>query len=94
MFEIAKSFDGEYYVVESILVMRVRDGKKEFLLRWAELSTTKCSWEPEDHLECPNILKVSSLHNTTDACLPSSSFIGLLRQIEPFHSHKYCTGNE
>ena len=45
----------EEYEVEQILGERVAHNKVEYLIQWK--GYTQCTWEPEDHLHCPILLK-------------------------------------
>jgi len=43
----------ESYEVEKILGKRVRKGKTEYLIKWAGYDDQDNTWEPTEHLNCP-----------------------------------------
>lgn len=49
--------DPPKYVVEKILDKRVKNGCVEYLLKWAGYPWSECSWEPEENLDCPDVMK-------------------------------------
>jgi hypothetical protein len=46
-----------FYEVECIVAKRVKDGRKEYLLKWKNFEESQNTWEPEQNLECPKLIK-------------------------------------
>jgi len=47
----------EEYVVEKIVDMRVKGGKKEYLLKWQNYPDSENTWEPPENLDCEDMIK-------------------------------------
>jgi hypothetical protein len=53
----------EEYEVEKILDKRKHYGKTQYLIKWKGYPLSEASWEPEENLNCPKLLKEFNKNN-------------------------------
>lgn len=72
--------DNKEWEVEKIIdVQQKRDGKRNFLIRWKDYSSNSDSWEPEENLDCSELIDkfMAKLKQKTDVDIRE------LRQVRP-----------
>ncbi|PAV76904.1 hypothetical protein WR25_26783 [Diploscapter pachys] len=47
----------DVYTVEAVINKRVQDGKVQYLLKWKDFDLEESTWEPEENISCPDLVR-------------------------------------